>query len=449
MKKNGLSGNLCKGFLVEGDSVLWATTNKGLDRISFCSGNICKYTIRHYSRQNGLDSDDINDVVRVGNKLWVVHANSITIADPSAFFQNDHRPPVHIREVITQQTGKAITSGVQLSHDNNSIRFSFTGISLLVPGEAGYRYRMLGIDSAWTYSALTSVEYPSLPPGEYCFQVMARNNDGYWSAKAASFAFIILPAWWQTWWFYLFVLLLFLSLVFLVFRWRLKVIKEKQKRRLAQEAMLLSSELKALRAQMNPHFMFNVINSVQYFVTNNDPESSQKYLSKFARLMRYIVDHAGTTDMTLQQEAEALQLYLDLEALRFGEFFHYQISIHLDEDDRYIRVPSMVIQPFVENAIWHGIMHKKNSVGKITVDFKKIDNRIQVVLEDNGPGRAFTAQLKEKRSNHQSVGTQNTNDRINMINQMKHQQNTVETIDLFDEQGNPAGTRVILFFDIQ
>lgn len=447
--KNGLSGNLCKGFLAEGDSVLWITTNKGLDRVSFCEGSVCKYRVTHYTQRNGLDSDDISDVLRVGKHLWLIHSNSITVVDPQMFFRNNNRPPVYIREIFTQQSGELSEDNKQLSYDNNSIRFSYTGIALLMPGEANYRYRMLGLDSSWTYSSLTTVEYPSLPPGEYEFQVMARNNDGYWSSKAASYAFVILPAWWQTWWFKILVVLLLSFFIALLFRWRLKVLKERQQRRLAQEAVLLSSELKALRAQMNPHFMFNVINSVQYFVTNNDPVSSQKYLSKFARLMRYVVDHAGSTDMTLQQEADALQLYLDLEALRFGEFFQYQIQIHLDADDRYIRVPSMVIQPYVENAIWHGIMHKKNGVGKVMVDIRKVENGVVVVIEDNGPGRAFTAKLKEKKGGHQSVGSQNTADRLAMINQMKNQSNTVETLDLYDQDGNPSGTRVILFFDIQ
>ena len=300
---------------------------------------------------------------------------------------------------------------------------------------------MEGIDSNWIYTPYTSVNYQTLPPGNYRFVVYARNNDGYWSKKPASFSFAILPAWWQTWTFRI-VAGIFLSfLIAVVFKIRLDVIRAKDQKKAVLQNRIAAIELNALRAQMNPHFVFNSINSVQYFITNNDPDSSQKYLSKFAKLIRYVVDNSKLTSIPIKNEIEALTLYLDLEALRFGTRFEYEIRVHENVDTQYTQIPSMLIQPYVENSIWHGIMHK-NGNGKITVSLEMKNEVLHCIVEDNGIGRQKSRELKNPDHRHESVGMSNTKERLDIINHVTNSNMSVRITDLHDEKGEARGTCV-------
>ncbi|GAA4400984.1 hypothetical protein GCM10023187_14720 [Nibrella viscosa] len=211
------------------------------------------------------------------------------------------------------------------------------------------------------------------------------------------------------------------------------------------EKKLADTEMTALRAQMNPHFIFNCLNSIKLYTLQNDPEQASDFLTKFARLIRLVLENSRSEHVTLRNELEALQLYIELEAMRFKEKLRYQIHVSPEVDPQYLRIPPLLLQPFVENAIWHGLMHKPEG-GTVTVEVRQPqDNLLHIEITDDGVGRARAAELKSKSaSKHKSFGMQVTADRIRMINRMYNIRTTTQIEDLVDSYGEACGTRVTL-----
>ena len=203
---------------------------------------------------------------------------------------------------------------------------------------------------------------------------------------------------------------------------------------------------KALSQQMNPHFIFNTLNSIQYYILQNDNLSSNKYLTKFARLMRLTLDNSQNNTIPVKDEIAALNLYLELESLRFEGKFEYKINVDSEIED--YQIPTLLIQPFVENAIWHGLMHKEGN-GFIEVNLKLINNQIFCTIEDNGVGRKKAKEIKANKSiTHKSLGSKITENRLKLINSLFGSQMKIQYIDLENELGNSDGTRVEIVISV-
>jgi ligand-binding sensor domain-containing protein len=442
-QKEGLVGNMCRTVFIDSGNVVWVGTNNGLSKIVLTPGKDFKYTVTNYTSKNGLLSNEVNTILRQGDKLWLVHNNGVSVFDPAQIGENASPPPVYITRLLVNNDTVAATREIDFPYDRNYFNISFIGISYKDPGHVEYKYKMKGVDSNWVYTYYTSVTYQTLPPGDYKFIVYAKNNDGYWSQNPATLSFTILPAWWQTLIFKTVVVLFLILIILFVFRIRINVIRQRDRKKSVLQNKIAGIELKALRAQMNPHFVFNSINSVQYFITNNDPDSSQKYLSKFAKLIRYVVDNSKLTFIPVKKEIEALTLYLDLEALRFGSRFEYNITVHENVDVEYTQIPSMLIQPYVENSIWHGIMHKKGN-GKIDITLEMKEDVLFCTIEDNGIGRKKSMELKHEKDEclHDSIGMSNTRERLEIINQVNDSNMSADVSDIIDEKGEICGTKV-------
>lgn len=441
-EKDGLAGNMCRSLYID-SNIVWVGTNKGLSRITINGDN--NYSIDNFYAINGLLTNEVNTIIKHNNKLWLAHNSGISVFDERNIKPNKHPPPIYILQTFVNDSLCNTKDLAKLEHEKNRLTINYLGISYKAAGHVEYKYKMLGIDSNWVFTNYTTVNYHTIPPGTYRFIVSAKNNDGYWSTLPATITIYILQPWWKNWIFISFVIIVIVLLIGFLFKHRLSIIKQKERLKAIQQTKLSNAELKALRAQMNPHFVFNAINSVQYFITNNDPVSSQKYLSKFAKLIRYVVDNSKPLAIPLSKELEALNLYLDLEWLRFENKFEYTIEIDKNVDVEGVQIPSMLIQPYVENAIWHGLMHK-NSKGKIKIEISRYENVLFCVIEDNGIGRKRSQEIiKEKNSEfHKSVGLSITHERLEVINQQRNSKLTVSVIDLEDNEGNGIGTRVEL-----
>jgi LytS/YehU family sensor histidine kinase len=208
---------------------------------------------------------------------------------------------------------------------------------------------------------------------------------------------------------------------------------------------LQESEMKLLRSQMNPHFMFNVLNSINRFVLENDSTQASAYLTKFSRLMRLVLENSRSEKVTLENELAALSLYIDLEALRFKDKISYSLIVDPSVDKRFIRIPPLLIQPYVENAIWHGLMHRDEG-GKIDIIVKQTnDNLLEVDIIDNGIGRHAALALKSKSAtDKKSFGMQITSERLALVNTLFNTQTKIEITDLQTDKGEALGTKVIL-----
>jgi sensor histidine kinase YesM len=209
-------------------------------------------------------------------------------------------------------------------------------------------------------------------------------------------------------------------------------------------------EVKSLRSQMNPHFLFNSLNSIRNFIIKNESQLASDYLANFASLMRKILDAAQQSNVSLEEEIEMLKLYVGLEQMRFSNKFAYNIQVDESLDFANINIPTMVIQPFIENAIWHGLLSKESNDGVLNIQFKEIDNNqdeILCIITDNGIGRKMSESMKSRLKKHTSKGINITLERLKRLAKMTIE-NPIEIVDLYDEKGNATGTKVILHLPV-
>jgi len=217
---------------------------------------------------------------------------------------------------------------------------------------------------------------------------------------------------------------------------------EKTKSELQQQATDL--EMQALRAQMNPHFIFNSLNSINRFILQNNRQQASEYLTKFSKLVRMILQNSQASLITLESELESLQLYLEMEALRFNYHFAYKISVPKNLDIDMLKVPPLIIQPYVENAIWHGLMHKEEK-GQLDIEVSQENNYLFFKITDDGIGRKQSAALASKSATkHKSMGLRITADRIAMMETANEIESPVTINDLVNADGSAAGTEVII-----
>jgi LytS/YehU family sensor histidine kinase len=208
----------------------------------------------------------------------------------------------------------------------------------------------------------------------------------------------------------------------------------------------------ALLAQMNPHFLFNSLNSIDSYIIRNESGKASEYLNNFARLMRLILQNSRSNYISLKDELEALDLYLQMESLRFRDKFQYRIHVDETLDAASVVIPPMLIQPYVENAIWHGLMHKKDGgCGVVEIHISQDrENNLVCIVRDNGIGRVRAEAIKAQNPGNRkkSMGMQITRDRIEMINKLYNSSTEVKITDLVDAEGQPAGTEVRLVIPI-
>ena len=435
----GLAGNICKTIFVDSNRI-WIGTNKGLSKINRLPNG--SYDIENMYSKDGLLNNEIGGIIKFNHMIWVAHNNGITVFDPSKVNIEKNAPPVYITQFFVNDSSYSLNKKHTLFFDQNYISISYEGLSYKTAGNIEYKYRIKGIDPDWVHSYYTTIKYQSLAPGNYTFEVFAKSNDGTWSKKPATLTFTILHAWWDTWWFITICIILSVTLVVLLFKYRLDNIRKTEFEKEMLQRRISSIELQALRSQMNPHFVFNAINSVQYFITGNDPESSQKYLEKFASLIRYVLDNSKLVPISLKTEINALNIYMELEALRFK--FNYEIIIKDNAPIENIYIPSMLIQPYVENAIWHGLMHKQD-IGKIKITFIINTTDLKCIIDDNGIGRKRSEKIKlnaGKIETHKSLGMSITKERLDIINKINQSNLKVTITDKINDSGESTGTRV-------
>ncbi len=239
-----------------------------------------------------------------------------------------------------------------------------------------------------------------------------------------------------------FTLLFFITIIVLVIfaARRQKILRELNESQ--YQTKLSEVSFSALRAQMNPHFIFNCLNSIKLYTEQNDGATASLYLTKFSKLIRNMLDNARSEQTILSTEIETIKLYLEMEAMRFKEKMTYEIIVDKALDTDFIEVPPLLIQPYVENAIWHGIMHKQNS-GKVSVRINGIgENGVEIIIEDDGIGREKAALIGNKNFKHKSHGTQITSERIALFNARHNTNASVKITDLYDNGQQPRGTLV-------
>jgi hypothetical protein len=358
-------------------------------------------------------------------------------------------PRVYLRQFSINDREHLKDSVREFRYTENYVRIGFVGLSFLQFGKVNYSYKLAGLDTSWHLSRNTFIQYPFLPPGSYRFLIKTVRFDGRESPEACLVSFRIHKPLWLRTWFLLTAGGLFLLTVYGVFVFKLRSVRAKEKQKTEFNNKLVTLEMRALRAQMNPHFIFNAINSIQNHIIRNDKVTAQDYLAKFARLIRNVLENSKAESIPLNQELETLTLYMELEQIRAPGKFRFKIDTDPHIKSYNTLLPPLLLQPFVENSILHGLLPKKGNEGLIQIHVREQDGLMTIIIEDNGIGRKRAGEIKAgKALTHRSLGLSVTEERISILNRMSEGRTGIRIEDLSDEAGNAFGTRIILSFPL-
>ncbi len=438
---DGLINDIIRDIYVDDENDIWLSTPSGL---VFLRKYATGWKARNFTNKNGLPSNEINRVVSVGDLIWVATNKGLARFRKNSLSKNNTPPALYFNRISVGE--KEVGSNHSFPYNQNNLEIEFIGLSYRTPGKLMYRYQLQGIDANWITGESRIARYPSLPPGEYLFRVQVANEDGVWS-DVKEFRFKIEPPFWKTWWFTLLWLIAVIVLIVFIFKYRERKQHEKKEReRLMekQKMLVLKSELKALRSQMNPHFIFNTLSAIKTAVNNSDTVKASEYIVDFSRLIRKVLDNSKQQTIRIEDEIETLRLYIELEQLRFPGRFSYKIKVDKNLDADFQEIPSMVLQPYVENAIIHGLAPKEKE-GRLVVEISHSDQHVYCRIEDNGIGRKKAEKIKKhKEFTHNAMGMDITNERIKLYSAEINKMFSVKITDLEDAEGNPSGTLVEL-----
>ena len=445
--RNGLANDFVLSNEMDESGIVWVAHNAGISKF-----DPVKHTFTNYTENNGLVFQDLGHNMRkmADGSICIGDQDRLLYFNPGQFRSNNDIPQVHINSVQVENEPHKITidsitgkKTLALPAYQDLITVDFSVLNLSHPHENKFFFR-LDDDSVWHKVNEGVVNLFRLTPGHYVLHVTGSNDCGVMNPTGDSLFIRILPPYYQTWWFRILVVLGVALLILQIRRRGIRRIRQEERLKTEFNKKLAQAETKALRAQMNPHFIFNSLNSINSFVMEQKHEIASEYLIKFSKLIRLILDNSRSETICIDKELETLKLYVFLESARFDNKFKCNYQIAEDVNTSSVMIPPMLLQPFVENAIWHGLMHKEGE-GTITVEIKKQDEEfLNISITDNGIGREKAAKLKSKSATHKSHGLKVTSQRIEMMNKLNSTGAQVHIIDLKDEKGNAAGTRVEL-----
>lgn len=326
-----------------------------------------------------------------------------------------------------------------LNYSQNSLGIQFIGTCLTDASNIEYSYKLKPVDTVWSApSSNNFVSFLKLAPENYTFQVKARASNSVWS-NVVSYNFVIHKPFWATWLFRLVIIIIASYIITAIFIARVKKIRKD----FFMRNQLKELEMKALKAQMNPHFIYNALNSIQALVANDKKEEGIFYIGSFSRLLRQVLDNSENNVISLDKELETVGLYIQLEELRLDMHLQYEIFIAPDIVPEFEKIPPLILQPFVENALWHGLSRKEGEKEiKISVSTK--GNWLICDITDNGIGRVKTQELKNNSiALHQSKAIDITRKRLADFNE-DDSATPIEFVDLYDSENKAAGTKVIV-----
>lgn len=478
--QRALDNQRINAFLKDKEGNIWASHDHGLSKLTPKNGGLLFFDMR-----DGLQSNEFirRSALRLKDgTLLFGGVNGFNHFNPKEIESNltNYSPRINIDKVTalvketpeneTQNIEKELVYGLgeknvpvitlqyelkwegwkpTLSLNYGSLTFYYSALEYLHPKKCKYRYRLRGSNEYKSFEGAQQlqVRYPQeLAPGNYTFEVQVSTEEGKWS-NSAKIQLVIKSHWTQSNIFKGLLTLLFFALATFLIYQRIQRIREKdaEAARIQNEVTELKS--KSLRAQMNPHFIFNALNSVQDFILDQNFRESARYLTKFSRLIRLILDHSETQFVILGKEIELISYYIDMEMLRFNDKFTYSITLDEKIEKDNLLIPSMIIQPYIENAIWHGLMHKQTD-GELSIRFGLLPNNlIECVIIDNGIGREASMEMNKNRiKRHQSRGMDITKQQIELLKQQNKAEIGVQIVDLKNEGNVGIGTKVIIHF---
>jgi ligand-binding sensor domain-containing protein len=428
--ENGLPNNVGLSLMADKDKMLVGTA-KGL--ASFDGNGFTQYT-----PENGFPINEITTILVKDSTIFLGTNEGLYICKNTNDKPRIPLPTIQFTSVRYGDSNITLRDTIAVSYSNRPILLDFTAIEYRRQDYIVYEYRIK--EGNWYEIKNGRISFTSLSPGTYNIDVRTKHKITSEVSGSRSIVIVVHPPFWQRWWF---VILCILSIILtgsVLISWRIKRIKQKEKIRLQRYTRLLQLKQQATNALMSPHFIFNALNSIQHFINQSDALSANRFLSKFAKMIRTTMENSARLNIKLKEEIELLELYLSLEAIRLNGKLSYQIRVDETLDKEQVLLPSILIQPYVENAVWHGIVPKE-SPGKIIVEIKRQDSSfLSISIQDDGVGIEFPANPKER--NHKSLALKLNEDRLKMIEKMTGKKVSFSIEALHDGEGRKTGTLI-------
>lgn len=422
------------GISIDAYDRIWISSENGL----YVSEN---NNTAHLTVANGLVSNRINFIEynKFDTTLWVATNNGLTILDlknPNLVREFDYDLSVSELNLLDGEKKEIQSEAIDLSYLENSFDLVISLKSYFRFEPLEYRYRLREITDTWTVKQENKARFSALSPGDYTLEIQARTSGFFWS-NSTFFRFKISPPFWQTGWFYLSSVLGLLFLFLIAYKLKLSQVKRRAEASKTLNEKMNQLQLESLNAQMNPHFVFNSLNSVQHFLIPFKNKKAIEYVASLARLIRANMNTLDKKRVTLEDEINRTKIYIELEQERYEQPLFYEIILGKDINPHNLWIPPMIFQPLVENAIWHGIMPHKGK-GHLSLNIQKQDRFLIVVVTDNGIGLKKSAE--RRRKNHKSRGTSLLRDRL----KLHCPENDLNISEITDGSNQMCGTQVIL-----
>jgi len=433
-RDNGLVSDYCNKVIADG-AYLWVCTNAGLSRMGLSQrGNI--KSVFNFTGSNLLMNNDIKDVLPVRDSIYVASSGGVScFSRNEGVSQQNYHCYIEKLEVNNQDT--VVRSGYEFSYQQNNLNITLGQSSRQAHAGSYYRYILAPVNDVPVLIRSNIINLASLQPGSYQLFVWSRDLNGIWSAKPALLDFTIAPPFWKTVWFKLIIGLTAVCIAIgFVYAYQ-----RRQRKKAEVEKKLIESDLRSLRLHMNPHFIFNSLTSLQSFIVTQKTAEAETYISQFSQMIRSVMSYSVVGEITLTEEVEFLKRYIELELIRFDDQFEYQVSVADEIQPDTVIIPSLLIQPLVENAIKHGLtgLNRKSS---LKIHFGMEDKTLRCVVEDDGRGRSSKTAKFNKISGHISTGIKFTEERIRLL----IKDDSIKPITITDLMidGKSSGTRVVI-----
>ncbi len=432
----GLGSNQVYDIVIDADNNLWLATDVGLSFIDSRSK-----LVKNFGREFGIEKAtyciDLNDeYIFAGHSSGYYKVNMDSLLN----YEKPLPKPIITGFDLYDKTQDSLLNsvdGISLPNDQNFFSFSYGSINYVDPYLEKYQYKLIDVDQTWKDDrGDRRAGYTNVPPGRYEFQARVKTESEEWS-EPASVKIYIRPAWYQALWFKL--LMGFVTILLLVAM--VKNFVARRERELEIDKRFAQLETMILKSQMNPHFVFNSLNSIRYLFMKDEKEKGLKYITKFARLLRTTLHHGDQALVRLEEEVELTELFVQLEELRFDDAFKFSSDYSSDPYWKELMIPPFVIQPIVENAFWHGLLPSKKEEKKIEISITKIETGYKIAIEDNGVGLDAKSiySIDSELNKTKSYGLKIINERFELMNKNNELQYHLSTS---DSEKNDTGTLV-------
>lgn len=440
-KEKGLASNVTNKIKADGNN-LWISTESGLQLY-----DRTYHTYKTISKLNGINSYNINQLEVLGDEVVFSSNLGLFSFNKNSIFKPKNVPDVYFTQVIVNGIEQDLEPNYTLKQNASEITFNFHSKGFQASKFIEHYYQLKNFDTTWVKATNGQVKFNTLPEGDFTFNIKAKNRFGKTYSKTKSIQIKVVLPFYKQLWFYLLISMVTISVVVVYFKRKLRrkeSLKQKELKQLELDKQLVNLKLENLRSQMNPHFIFNALNSIQEYIVLNQQNLASTYLVKFSRLIRMYLEQSQEQEVTLEQELQALKLYLELEKVRFEQELNYNLDVDTTLNQQLIKLPSLFIQPYIENALKHGLHHKLDN-RNLNITFCQHKNQLICTITDNGIGREAANKLKQQHINfHKSFATQANKKRVDLINKDRKEKIKVEIIDLYTENNKPNGTQVLI-----